>query len=88
MTDEGNTCALTVYPIVSRLLEISLFAVICAKPPASVCGVKVSRTCSRFSCQNRRNLQPDVMEAPQASSGPRRRTAAVLSGAGVSRYAI
>lgn len=95
MTDEGNTCALTAYPIVSRLLEISLFAVICVKPPASVCGVKVSHTCSRLSCQNRRNLLSDVAEAPQASSGPKknkkryhpiRRTAAVLSGSSVSGY--
>lgn len=36
MTDERNTCALTVYPIVSRLVEISLSAVIYAKPPLTL----------------------------------------------------
>lgn len=64
MTDEGNTCSLTVYLIVSHLLQISLFVVFLLKPPASVCGVKVSHTCSRFSGQNRRNFQPDVKESP------------------------
>lgn len=58
----GRHVRANVYPVVSRLLQISLLGVFMLNPPASVCGVKVSRTCSRFSCRNRRNLRPDVWE--------------------------